>query len=102
MSRKNRNKKAARKKKTSAKPKKVTQAVASGAEPAPAPTQEAAVIREEPSSGGGAMIGMRKMISGGAPAKEGFFNKRRTLAEWLLWFGGAVALYFVVRSFLAE
>ena len=102
MSRKNRNKKAARRKKVPTKPKKGTSPVPDTPEAQPVAEHQAEVIREEEPSGGGAMIGMRQMISGAAPVKEGFFSKRRTLAEWLLWFGGAIGLYYLVRSLMGE
>ena len=104
MSRKNRNKKLARSKKPKPKPKKVVEecsATPDGmATPAEAVTSDEAY--EEPISGGGAMIGMRKIIGGSVPVKEGFFTKRRTLGEWLLWFGGAIGLYYAVRPFFGE
>ena len=102
MSQKNRNKKAARKKKTSAKPKKDASSVDPTPEAMPVVEHPSEVIREEEPSGGGAMIGMRQMISGAAPVKEGFFSKRRTLAEWLVWFGGAIGLYYLVRALTGE
>ena len=55
--------------------------------------------------GGGMMIGMRSLISGAKPVKEGFFSRRRTLAEWLLWFAGLIGLYYLyqyVRPLLGD
>ena len=91
MSRKNRNKKTARRKKPTTKPNEPVEQATADSEASPADTDY-----EESSSGGGAMIGMRKLIGGSVPVKEGFFTKRRTLGEWLLWFAGAIGLYYAV------
>ena len=98
MSRKNRNKKTARRKKPTPKPNKPAEQAAADSEAIamPAEASPADTAHEEPLSGGGAMIGMRKLIGGGVPVKEGFFTKRRTLGEWLLWFAGAIGLYYAV------
>jgi len=97
---KKRRKKSIRAKKSRPKPQKAS------LEPALAePAEEELVLADnseqvEPqdeSEGGGMMIGMRTLISGGKPVKEGFFSKRRTLAEWLVWFAGLFGLYHLYQ-----
>ena len=46
------------------------------------------------------MVKMRGLISGAEPVKEGFFSRRRTLGEWLLWLGGGAGLYYAYRFFM--
>ena len=57
---------------------------------------------EKDDSGSGTMIGMRRLISGAQPAKDGFFSRRRTLGEWALWFGGLYGVYYAISHFLAK
>ena len=102
---KNRNKKADRQKKSRAKPKEQSGSPVSNPEPLLEHMDPAAMNQvecEEPGSGGGTMIGIRKLINGAQPVKEGFFSRRRTLGEWSLWFGGAIALYYAIQHFLGD
>jgi len=50
----------------------------------------------------GLMASMRRIVTGGQVSKtnQGLFSTRRTLGEWLLWFGGLVAVYYLAQFFL--
>ena len=50
----------------------------------------------------GLMASMRRIVTGGQVSKtnQGLFSTRRTLGEWLLWFGGLVAVYYLVKYFM--
>ena len=104
MGQKNRRKKALRNKKSAAKAKKPAAPPVAEVKAAPRSTEPAASTEIEPEEldGGGMMIQMRSLISGGKQEKEGFFSRRRTLAEWLVWFGGLIGIYYLVRAFMAE
>jgi len=101
---KNRRKKALRNKKSATKAKKPVDEVLpkSEAVPLPGEAEVPSEIEPEELDGGGMMIQMRSLISGGKQEKEGFFSRRRTLAEWLVWFGGLIGVYYLVRALMAE
>ena len=97
---KNRRKKAMRAKKSRTKTKRDNPEpiTAAAVEDVPAPSEDLEQTESHPEvEGGGMMIGMRSLISGGKPVKEGFFSKRRTLAEWLLWLAGLIGLYYLYQ-----
>lgn len=50
----------------------------------------------------GLLTNMRSMISGGGEAKDGFLTRRRSLTEWAMWFGGAAAIYMLIRHLVGE
>lgn len=97
---KNRPKKSQRRKKAVSQPKNKTGSGLSNASSTddPIPHDIPAEVHE-PGSGTGAMGKMRGLISGAEPVKEGFFTRRRTLGEWLLWLGAGAALYYAYRLF---
>lgn len=96
---KNRPKKSQQRKKAVPQPKKKTgSAISDTDDPIP---QDIPAEIHEPGSGTGAMGKMRGLISGAEPVKEGFFTRRRTLGEWLLWLGAGAALYYAYHFFSA-
>ena len=101
---KNRRKKPSRPKK-SAKPNKHVNRSTPAHQQA-VPTDESLAMEsseyDDETPAGGTMIGMRRLISGAQPAKDGFFSRRRTLGEWALWFGGLYGVYYAISHFLAK
>jgi hypothetical protein len=95
---KNRPKKSQRRKKAVSQPKKKTGSAISNTSNTDDPIhQDIPAEIHEPGSGTGAMGKMRGLISGAEPVKEGFFTRRRTLGEWLLWLAAGAALYYAYR-----
>ena len=93
----NKSKKSPRRKKNAAQPKKKQGPAGSSSQnPATPIDQEVANEVHDPDSTG-AMVKMRGLISGAEPVKKGFFTRRRTLGEWLLWIGLGTALYYAYR-----
>ena len=95
---KNRSRKSARRKNSVSKPKKKT--VSDAPELASVAEEDTSTTSHESPTGTGAMVKMRGLISGAEPVKEGFFSRRRTLGEWLLWLGGGTGLYYAYRFFM--
>ena len=90
-----------KRKKNAAQPKKKASAAAKASE-SPAVVMEDLSSEVSDYDSAGAMTKMRGLISGAKPEKEGFFTRRRTLGEWLLWFGAIAALYYAYKHFTGE
>ena len=90
-----------KRKKNAAQPKKKASAAAKASE-SPAEVMEDLSSEVSDYDSAGAMTKMRGLISGAKPEKEGFFTRRRTLGEWLLWFGAIAALYYAYKHFTGE
>ena len=95
----NKSKKSPRRKKNASQPKKKSDSATPQAASTPEQIQPDIQSEVHNPDSTGAMVKMRGLISGAEPVQEGFFTRRRTLGEWLLWLAAGAALYYAYLLF---